>query len=578
MSATVFRNANVITCDARGTIARALAIEEGRIVAVGDEKTVMSRVGPTTETVDLQGATVLPGMIDTHPHLMHFGALAEPLVDLSDAHSHEDIADRIAKRARETPEGEWIMTTPVGEPHYFIRRSYHDLVERELPDRAVLDRAAPQHPVFIQAWAPVTPNVCAMNTLALRELGIGDATPDRVDNVWIEKDAAGEPTGRLHGSVTNYYNDSAFMNSLLRQLPLLQPDAVVPGTERAMRAANATGVTTVYEAHLMAFSLIEVYRWLREENRLTLRVLCAPEAEPYLPPWVDGPLELDEHLSRLARARDLVDRSDDLFRIDGVTISPYGPCWPGFALMREPYLGPFGEPTSGRSFMTPDKIEQAVRFCHEQGVRLNIVTSGLAENDAVLGQLEALGQAPLTAYGRAWLLQNLYFVEPERAGRIAALGLDVTTTMSFSWGKGELVRERLGEHLLPDFIPLARLLDQGLHVGCGTDWGPKNVFEHIALAVEPRYAASGRPAATPGISRRQALAMWTRDAAHVLRWEGIGSLEPGHHADLVVVDRNPLSCQIEDIPGTEVVSTLLSGQTVAGDDLVDARFPLRCGQ
>jgi predicted amidohydrolase YtcJ len=340
-----------------------------------------------------------------------------------------------------------------------------------------------------------------------------------------------------------------------------------------MRAANATGVTTVYEAHLMAFSLIEVYRWLRDENRLTLRVLCAPEVEPYLPPWVDGPLALDAHLARLARARDLVDCSDDLFRIDGVTISPYGPCWPGFALMREPYLGPLGEPTGGRSFMSPDKIGQAARFCHEQGLRLNIVTSGQAENDAVLDQLEALGQAPLTANGRAWLLQNLYFVEPERAGRIAALGLDVTTTMSFSWGKGELVRERLGEHLLPDFIPLARLLDHGLHVGCGTDWGPKNVFEHIALAVEPRYAASGRPAATPGISRRQALAMWTRDAAHVLRWEGIGSLEPGYHADLVVVDRNPLSCQIEDIPGTEVISTLLSGQTVAGDDLVDAPFP-----
>jgi predicted amidohydrolase YtcJ len=102
MSTTVFRNANVITCDARGTIARALAIEEGRIVAVGDEKTVTSRVGPTTETVDLQGATVLPGMIDTHPHLMHFGALAEPLVDLSDA-----------PRTR---------TSPTGSPSEHVRR------------------------------------------------------------------------------------------------------------------------------------------------------------------------------------------------------------------------------------------------------------------------------------------------------------------------------------------------------------------------------------------------------------------------------------------------------------------------
>jgi len=141
--------------------------------------------------------------------------------------------------------------------------------------------------------------------------------------------------------------------------------------------------------------------------------------------------------------------------------------------------------------------------------------------------------------------------------------------MSFSWGKGEIVRERFGEQLLEDFIPLARLIDAGLHVAAGTDWGPKNVFEHIALAAEPYYAASGQKAATPGISRKQALDMWTREAARVLRWDGIGSLEPGHHADLVIVDRDPLTCAIDDLPGTQVVTTLLGGQAVAGKDITD---------
>src|ERR1035438_2194304 len=92
--------------------------------------------------------------------------LAEPLVDLGDARSHDDIADRIAARAAEVPPGEWIMTTPVGEPHYFIRSSYHDLAERELPERAVLDRAAPGHPVFIQAWGPGVAGGGAPKTLA----------------------------------------------------------------------------------------------------------------------------------------------------------------------------------------------------------------------------------------------------------------------------------------------------------------------------------------------------------------------------------------------------------------------------
>jgi len=235
--------------------------------------------------------------------------------------------------------------------------------------------------------------------------------------------------------------------------------------------------------------------------------------------------------------------------------------------MREPYQGPNGEPTTGRSFVDPEKIRQAMSFCLEAGLRLNIVTAGTAENDTHLEQLEALGRAPLAADGRAWLLQNLYFAEPGQVKRFAALGMDVTTTMSFSWGKGELVRERMGERLLPDFIPLARLLDAGLRVACGTDWGPKNVFEQIALAVEPYYAASGRRAATPGVTRRQALDMWTREAAHVLRWDGIGSVEPDQHADLVVVDRDPLRCPVEDLPGTQVIATLVGGRTVAGADL-----------
>jgi predicted amidohydrolase YtcJ len=566
MSTVVFTNANVVTCDTNGTIASAFAVVNGRIASVGDRESVLADSGRRPRTVDLQGATVLPGLIDTHPHLMHFGALAEPLVDLTDAVSHEDIARRISDRASETATGEWIMTTPVGEPHYFIRRSYRDLTEGELPDRRLLDRAAPNNPVFIQAWAPVTPNVCAMNTGALHRLGINQETPDEVDNVRVEKDAAGEPTGRLSGSVTNYYTDSPFMNRILRELPLLQPDAIVPGTERAMREANVAGITTVYEAHLMTFSLIEIYRWLRSEQRLTLRVLCAPEAEPVGVPWSE-PLAEDEFVERLERARALVDRSDDLFRIDGVTVSPYGPCWPGFARMRAPYRDPYGRATRGRRMLDTSRVQHAIQFCHQQDLRLNIVASGDAELDCDLEALEALGDAPIDTDGRAWILQHFYFATPDLVARAAKLGLDLTTSISFSWAKGEMIRERFGAKLLADFVPLERLQRSGLHAAAGSDWGPKNVFEQIALAVEPVYAASGKPAATPGLSRRAALAMWTREAAHVLRWNEIGTLEPGKHADFIVVDRDPLTCDLDDLPSARVVSTVLAGRTVAGAEL-----------
>ena len=566
MGTVIYRNANVVTCDDLGSIATAMAVRGDRIVAVGDESTVSAQSGTGVMVVDLHGATVLPGFIDTHPHLLHFGTLAEPLVDLNDARSHTDIAQRLAERASRVPEGEWIMASPVGEPHYFLRRSYRDLEEGELPDRTVLDEAVPNHPVFIQAWAPVIPNVCVFNSAAMRKLGITRDTPDRVDNVWIEKDLDGEPTGRFHGSVTNYYCDSEFMLDLFQQIPMLQLDLIVPGTERAMKAANAAGVTTVYEAHLMTFSLIEAYRLLRSEDRLTLRVLCCPEAEPTGVPWTD-PLQPIEFAERLERARGLADCSDDLFRIDGVTVSPYGPCWPGFALMREPYKGPYGEQTIGRMAISPELVGRAIRFCNDNDVRLNIVASGLGELDSHLEQLEELDKSPLSAEDRPWLLQHFYFAEPNLVHRFAALGFDITTTMSFLWGKGEMVRDRFGERYLADFIPLARLLDAGLHVAAGTDWGPKNVFEHIALAVEPYYAASGRRAITPGVTRRQALDMWTREAARVLCWEQIGSLRAGNHADFLVVDRDPLTCPVEELAGTTVRSTVLAGKVVSGEPL-----------
>jgi predicted amidohydrolase YtcJ len=561
----LLRGGNVVTCDARGTVAAALGLDNGRVAAVGDEDHVRNALGAGARIVDLDGATVLPGLIDTHPHVMHFGVFAEPLVDLSDAVDHDDIVQRVAAKAADTEPGDWVMTTPVGEAHYFIRRSWRDLREGELPTRAVLDRATDRHPVVIQAWAPTTPNVMALNSAGLERLGITADTPDRVGRVSIEKDSSGAPTGVLRGRVNNYYSGEPFTEELMRQLPLLDPAAIGPGTERAMRAFNALGVTCAYEGHAMDFPLIAAYQWLRDEGRLTLRVLCCPEAQPYGLPWDVVPSD-EEFLARLEQAATLVQRTDELMRVDGVTIGRGGPCGPGFLLMREPYMGPEGEPTTGVSFVSEERAETAMRFAGERGLRLNIVTAGTGEHDTYLTALEELaGGAPLEADGRAWLLQHLYFFEPDHAHRSAALGLDVTTSMSFSWGKGELARERIGEHMLEHLIPLRRLLDAGLHVGCGTDWGPKNVFEHIALAVEPTYAGSGRPAPTPGISRDEALAMWTREAAYVLRWEGIGSLERGYHADICVVDRDPLACPLEDLPRTEVLATLLGGELVHGE-------------
>ena len=563
MRPTVYSGGSVLTCDPARPRAEALAVRDGRVAVVGSLDAARAAAGRDAEEVDLRGAVVMPGLVDTHPHLMHFGVFSAPLVDLSDAVSHDDIVRRLRARAATTPPGEWILATPVGEPHYFIRRSWCDLAEGELPTRAVLDAATTAHPVMIPAWAPVIPNVCAFNSEALRVLGIDRDTPDQVEHVWIEKDAHGAPTGRLRGSVTHYYTGDAFMNSLLQRIPMFQPQYIDSGTRAAMRAYNALGVTTVYEGHAMDFPLIEAYRALRRAGALSVRVLTCPDAELYALPF-DTALSDEAFDARLAEAAALVDTSDDIFRVSGVTVSRGGPCWPGFLLMRDPYRGPYGEPTTGRSFVSAEKAARAMEFCAERGLRLNVIVAGTGEHDVYLDQLEAVAARHPDLPSRRWILQHAYFVEPAQARRYAALGFDVTASVSFCWGKGDLFVERMGETVLEHLVPLRRLRDAGMAVACGSDWGPKNVFEQIALATTHEFCGSGRRNDGPAqaVTREDAIAMWTRDAARVLAWEGIGRLAPGCHADLAVVDRDPLACRVEDLPATRVLRTAMGGAVV----------------
>ena len=441
----LFHGGRVHALDGVTAPGEAVVVRAGRVVGVGSNADMRALAGTGAEPVDLRGATVLPGLVDTHPHMLHFGAFAYPLADLSDARDHADIVARLRAKASSTAAGQWVMGTPVGEAHYFLRRSYRDLSEGVLPDRHVLDRASSEHPVFLQAWAPVIPNVCAFNSAALAQLGITRDTPDRVANVWIEKDDRGEPTGILRGSVNNYYNNDPFMDEILRQIPMLDPAAVLPGTVQAMRDYNRLGVTTVYEGHAMGLPEIGAYQALRQDGQLSLRVLTALEAESYGLPWTHA-LSMEEFRANLEQGGAMRSSGDDLLRHDGVTLSRGGPCWPGFLRMHEPYRGPYGELTRGHTFVDEDKERVAIDYCAGAGVRLNFIGAGDRDHDEFLANAEAR-ERQQRGCARGWILQHAFFVSEAQARRYAALGMAVTTSLSFSWAKGDMFGERLGRHV-----------------------------------------------------------------------------------------------------------------------------------
>lgn len=549
-----------------GVSPEALLIINGKVAAHGSVAELEPRLGANGRKLDVQGATIMPGFIDTHPHLLHFSARSDALVDLTDAVDHDDIVQRIAERAKITPPGQWIVTTPVGEPYYFIRRSYKDLAERQLPNRHVLDKATDQHPVYIQAWAPRTPNVCAFNTMALRQLALTDMLPDRVSDVWIDKDDEGSLTGILRGSVNNsLYSFDPFWTQVFTKIPPLPIDPMRT-TVKAMQDYNRLGVTTVYEAHNMTADHIQVYKKLREECLLSVRVMAAMEIEAYaMSPY--QPLTMVELEQQMDVARSLQVEGDDYLCVRGASLSEGGACWTGHHRSFEPYRGPHGGMTKGMRFISQDKKKAFVEYCLKHGMRANFCCGSPGDHEDFLCIAEELDKDEEIASAN-WIIQHAAEISPQQTARLHKLGFDVTTSMSFSWGLGDIMVERIGAHVTKDLIPLNRYLKMGMKVGAGTDWGPKNLFEHMKLAETHEFAVSGYRNDTPDhkVTREQAVAMWTREAAKVLQWEGLGTLSVGSMGDVVIVDRDPLNCPLEELATADVLMTIVGGKVVYQKD------------
>lgn len=370
-------------------------------------------------------------------------------------------------------------------------------------------------------------------------------------------------TGLFHGSVTNYYNASVFwLTRVTAQALHTDKDFWYRGGLAGQVTAALRGVTSIYEGHAMDPDLIAAYQRMRDENQLALRVMATLEGAPYA---LESGLTLTDEKVRgnFALAAKLRQTTDERLRIDGLTMSSGGAAWPGFMRWDTPYFDPYGKPTQGRTFIAQHLEKEAIEYCLRHDVRLNRLHCSAPEHREFLGWIEPyLEQFDVRA--REWVVQHNIFVDDDSIRRLADLNIHFTATASFCWGKGDMYAQRLGEAALKDLSPIGKMFDSGANVGLGSDWGPASPFEHMALAQTREMAASGRRLDGPGysISRQQALDGWTRNNARLMQWKGIGALQPGFKADLTIVDRNPLSCAIGELPGTQVLRTVLDGADI----------------
>lgn len=555
-----------ILVDADGTRASAIFVRGGKVGAVGSKEEVLQAAGPSVPQTSLRGATIVPGLFDTHPHLLHFSAFSAGLVNLERVRDHAEIVTAIHNKASEIPEGDWVVATPIGEPSYYLRRSWRNLREGTFPDRYVLDKASNRHPIMITAWAPTLPNIVGFNSAALKLLCLDESGPDDTSNVKIEKDEQGRPTGVLTGSVTAYYNNDPYWETLAPKLPpLINPEHVPAAVINSMQEANARGITAIWEAHAMEPEHIELYKTLHDRSLLTLRVQAAPELEAskfYGRP--DLPMEaFQAKLDQVATSTTTV---GEWLRIDGVTTASYGAFSCGDMFWPLGYKDAWGNTSYGTRQLASEKIDLAIQYCANNHLRLHYGCGSCYDVDDFLTKAE---QA-MRRSGRKtldWIVQHGYLLREGQPGTMARLGIDQTVSVGFTFGKGDNFEKRVGPDVLPLLNPLRDLLDSKVRVAASSDWGPASPWEQMQLAVTHKMYPSGKANDGPRqvVSRAEAFWMWTA-GARILGWDGLGSLKVGSFADLVIVDRNPVTCALEELPHTKVHRSVVNGGVVYDDN------------
>ena len=533
----VFRNGKVITVDKDFSIAEAVAVKDGRILWVGSDKEVWELVGPETKVVDLGGKTLMPGLIDSHLHVASTGAALMMLnLRTPPVHSIEDIKKLVAEKARELGPGKWILGRGWDQAK---------LAEHRNPTRWDLDEAAPENPV---ALTRTCGHLMAVNSKALELAGITAETPDPVGGK-IVRDESGEPTGMLE--------EAPAMNLVRSKIP---PDGIPEFMEQikaAYKAFNEAGITSVIDAGTTEDQMV-AYQLLRERGEVTVRTNFMLRA-------IDGDEPIEKSVERVESFPMVTGFGDELLRFQGLKILIDGGIGGRTALLREPYEG---DPDDYGLLTVPvENLQRLVDAANKRGMLCGIHCAGGAAMDIVLEAYKKTNELkPIK--GRRFYLIHAYQPSEENFRDCAELGVAVASQPSFLYYLGDSYYENVGPERSKWLKPHRAWLDHGIVVAAGTDSPvtPYHPFVSLWAAIARRTEVKGTQMGTEQrVSREEAIRMYTVNGAYLTFEEGLkGSIEPGKLADLIILDRDILTCPEDEIKETKVLATYLGGELVYG--------------
>ncbi|MFD7061224.1 amidohydrolase [Streptomyces sp. NPDC059906] len=554
----ILTGGDVLTVDDAFSVAQAVAVRAGRILAVGSDAEIRALAGPGTRVVDLAGRTVLPGINDSHLHAAAW-ALTRPPFALDLGHpaveSIADVTEAVRKAAAGTPAGEWI--TGLGWDVGYLAECLADPARR--PHRADLDAAAPGHPVCLTDFSG---HMVWVNSRALELAGVGRGAVPPAGGV-IETDAAGEPTGVLKETA------QALVQALV-------PAADVARRKEAVRTAvtalHALGITSYTEpglgpggAEILGGGLdtatlrayVELARAGRLESRVRVLLLPAPMG--------GSAADVRAGLAGLAVPADVDDWRLAVIGVKGFAdgVPPNETAW-----MHEPYPGGghgglcvHGADTA----LKEAELAEMIRVAHTAGYQLGVHVTGDRAIDSVVDAFAAAHRAHPRPDARHYVIHGDFASAPSLA-KLAAHGYGINMNPAIKWTIADLMDGVVGSERSDYQWPVRSAVQAGIAVCVGSD-APITAPDWrrgVAAMLLRESKASGRVSG-PGqrVSLETAVRAYTANPARqdfAESWKG--TIEPGKVADLCVLGGDLRAADPHDIPDLPVDLTVFDGRIV----------------
>jgi len=525
----ILLNGRIATQDERRSMVPALAIKGGRILATGSDAEIRGYQG---RSINLNGRTVIPGLIDSHSHPIRGGLYYNLELRWDGVPSLADGLRMLREQAQRTPPNQWVRVVGGWSEFQFA--------EKRMPTLDELNTAAPETPVFVL-------NLYAMallNRAALRAVGYDRNTPNPLGGE-IQRDAAGNPTGVLIARPNAF-----ILYSTLAKGPELPLDEQLNSTRHFMRELNRLGVTSVIDAGGGFQNYPQDYEVVTALNRDGLSTV---RLAANLFTQRNGH-ELEDFASWTKSVKP--GQGDDMFRINGA-----GEMLVYSAADFEDFLEPRPELPAR---MEPD-LSAVVRLLAKERWPFRLHATYDETITRALDVFEAVDrEVPLA--GMHWFIDHAETISPRNIDRIRALGGGIAIQHRMAY-QGERFIERYGKAKAEQSPPVKRMLAAGVPLGAGTDAtrvASYNPFVSLYWLITGK-TVGGTTLYTDAnrLERMEALRLWTASSAWFSSEQGRkGALAPGQLADLAVLSADYFSIPDEDIKRLESVLTLVGGRAV----------------